>query len=261
MRTFHSPDNPENFRPLLHTLPSRRISLSEIPLPLDIAGLTPVQVQVAVALAAGATVSSAAESAGLHRSTVHLWMKDSPGFVTAVKAARFDFASSLRDRLRDLSALALQVLEDVMRNPEAPASARLKAALAVLNRPTFPKGAWSLPAPIEPQQEREFMRESDLLNAEYRNLVARQALRRAARREESEQTVEQSSDEEIANPLAAPDPSPAPVQRNSTLFDTISEVSPRPAASVSHKVGRNEPCPCRSGQKFKRCCGKVTQAA
>jgi uncharacterized protein len=24
------------------------------------------------------------------------------------------------------------------------------------------------------------------------------------------------------------------------------------------KVGRNEPCPCGSGQKFKKCCGKVT---
>jgi preprotein translocase subunit SecA len=22
------------------------------------------------------------------------------------------------------------------------------------------------------------------------------------------------------------------------------------------KIGRNEPCPCRSGKKFKRCCGK-----
>jgi len=24
------------------------------------------------------------------------------------------------------------------------------------------------------------------------------------------------------------------------------------------KVGRNDPCPCGSGQKFKKCCGKVT---
>ena len=24
------------------------------------------------------------------------------------------------------------------------------------------------------------------------------------------------------------------------------------------KIGRNDPCPCRSGQKFKKCCGKVT---
>jgi preprotein translocase subunit SecA len=24
----------------------------------------------------------------------------------------------------------------------------------------------------------------------------------------------------------------------------------------SRKVGRNEPCPCGSGKKFKQCCGK-----
>ena len=32
----------------------------------------------------------------------------------------------------------------------------------------------------------------------------------------------------------------------------------KPANSIpasAHKVGRNEPCPCRSGLKFKRCCG------
>jgi uncharacterized protein len=27
---------------------------------------------------------------------------------------------------------------------------------------------------------------------------------------------------------------------------------------VAPKVGRNEPCPCGSGKKFKQCCGKVT---
>jgi len=29
--------------------------------------------------------------------------------------------------------------------------------------------------------------------------------------------------------------------------------SPKPSAV---KVGRNEPCPCGSGKKYKRCCGK-----
>jgi uncharacterized protein YecA (UPF0149 family) len=24
-----------------------------------------------------------------------------------------------------------------------------------------------------------------------------------------------------------------------------------------NKVGRNEPCPCGSGRKYKKCCGKV----
>jgi preprotein translocase subunit SecA len=23
-----------------------------------------------------------------------------------------------------------------------------------------------------------------------------------------------------------------------------------------HKIGRNDPCPCGSGKKFKKCCGK-----
>ncbi|MGA2948731.1 MAG: SEC-C metal-binding domain-containing protein [Candidatus Sulfotelmatobacter sp.] len=30
---------------------------------------------------------------------------------------------------------------------------------------------------------------------------------------------------------------------------------PRRSAS---KVERNDPCPCGSGKKFKRCCGRVT---
>jgi len=27
----------------------------------------------------------------------------------------------------------------------------------------------------------------------------------------------------------------------------------------SEKVGRNEPCPCGSGQKYKKCCGAISQ--
>jgi len=28
-------------------------------------------------------------------------------------------------------------------------------------------------------------------------------------------------------------------------------------AEIEKMVGRNEPCPCGSGKKFKKCCGKV----
>jgi uncharacterized protein YecA (UPF0149 family) len=27
-------------------------------------------------------------------------------------------------------------------------------------------------------------------------------------------------------------------------------------AAAAQKVGRNDPCPCGSGKKFKKCCGK-----
>ena len=32
--------------------------------------------------------------------------------------------------------------------------------------------------------------------------------------------------------------------------------TPKPA-KVEKKIGRNEPCPCGSGKKYKKCCGKV----
>ena len=32
-------------------------------------------------------------------------------------------------------------------------------------------------------------------------------------------------------------------------------VDPRAASAAPKKVGRNEPCPCGSGKKYKRCCG------
>jgi uncharacterized protein YecA (UPF0149 family) len=28
-------------------------------------------------------------------------------------------------------------------------------------------------------------------------------------------------------------------------------------AAATRKVGRNEPCPCGSGKKYKKCCGKA----
>ena len=28
-----------------------------------------------------------------------------------------------------------------------------------------------------------------------------------------------------------------------------------PQAKISEKVGRNDPCPCGSGKKYKKCCG------
>ena len=29
-----------------------------------------------------------------------------------------------------------------------------------------------------------------------------------------------------------------------------------PPAIADKKIGRNEPCPCNSGKKYKKCCGK-----
>ena len=42
----------------------------------------------------------------------------------------------------------------------------------------------------------------------------------------------------------------------SQVFDDISIPKPETAV-ITEKVGRNEPCPCGSGKKFKNCCGRI----
>jgi len=40
----------------------------------------------------------------------------------------------------------------------------------------------------------------------------------------------------------------------SEVFDVISTPKEAPSVPVSQKIGRNEPCPCGSGKKYKNCC-------
>ncbi len=40
------------------------------------------------------------------------------------------------------------------------------------------------------------------------------------------------------------------------FFEDGEAVAKKPVKRETPKVGRNEPCPCGSGKKFKKCCGK-----
>ena len=39
------------------------------------------------------------------------------------------------------------------------------------------------------------------------------------------------------------------------ILRKIAQFSTAPAAGRRNKIGRNDPCPCGSGLKYKRCCG------
>ncbi|NLW51490.1 MAG: preprotein translocase subunit SecA [Candidatus Brocadiaceae bacterium] len=45
-------------------------------------------------------------------------------------------------------------------------------------------------------------------------------------------------------------------QRQETVADAAGARAPAEPIRVSQKVGRNDPCPCGSGKKFKHCCGR-----
>jgi transposase-like protein len=143
--------------------------------PIENPNLTPVQIQVVAALAEGSSVTAAARKAGVHRTTVHLWKRSSGEFRTAVERARRDFSAALADELRDLSASAFQTLRGLLSNPDTPPSVRLRAALAVLEDPDFPKPGWqpgestAPPRPLTPAEEFE------AIEAEYAHIRAERA--------------------------------------------------------------------------------------
>jgi SEC-C motif len=122
------------------------------------ADLAPAQAQVVSALAQGQTVTAAA-TAGVHRSTIHNWLKSSPPFSAAIDEARIEYKEQLCDEMKEMTAIALRTLRGLLDDPKASPSVRLKASLAVLNRRD-----WALPVDIEPAVEQEFMQQ--LVNME-----------------------------------------------------------------------------------------------
>jgi hypothetical protein len=154
--------------------------------------LTSIQSGAAIALGFGLSASAVAAKFNLHRSTIHNWLKI-PAFVASAQTCRTEFETQFRNHLAMLTRLALNNIREILTNPDASPSVRLKAALAVL------KQDWKLP------HSTDF------------------------------DTFSQQSDE---LPNEMPPESPEP---------------PQPIRS--EKVGRNEPCPCGSTLKYKRCCG------
>lgn len=44
-------------------------------------------------------------------------------------------------------------------------------------------------------------------------------------------------------------------KKNGNWYFTSGKTMPKPVVRAAPKTGRNDPCPCGSGRKFKKCCG------
>ena len=52
-------------------------------------------------------------------------------------------------------------------------------------------------------------------------------------------------------------------KKHPELYDILEKIfehdmDTRDLKKVNIKIGRNSPCPCQSGEKYKRCCGEIT---
>lgn len=112
--------------------------MAALPISLPDSALSTVQWEAIAALATGQTILAAAAQTGVHRATVHNWLK-LPAFSAALDQARQDHASEISAKLSQAAGLAIDTIRQILTDPNASPAVKLRAALAVLDRPLFPK--------------------------------------------------------------------------------------------------------------------------
>ena len=91
--------------------------------------------------------SAAADSIGVHRSSIYNWFKSDPNFKQAIEEVRREWNERLIDEMRRLESLALLRLRHILEDDCVPAAVQLRAALTILTRlkETSVSPEWSLP--------------------------------------------------------------------------------------------------------------------
>jgi hypothetical protein len=225
--------------------------------------LTPQQLQVINALSIGTTVTLAAQEAGVHRNTINHWRRNSIPFRNALADAQYDRALYFREHVEDLMDTAIQTLRDLLVDPQAPPSVRLKAALSVIQTAI---------APPEPNRQSTLEIQSVQLQKSAQTVPPPTLPEKAA--------AEPEPESEIVHNFAQPITSKPPVQPDAATYPSkppcaMGRYRSTPSCSETHRLilpsshvegedisqGRNDPCPCGSGQKYKRCCLNKPKAA
>ena len=95
--------------------------------------LSPKQRKAVAALLSTGEVKAAAAEAGIHRDTLHRWLKE-PQFLAAVREAEADALDELSRLLVRLGRTAVATIAKAMSDPVTPAATRVRAADVALNR-------------------------------------------------------------------------------------------------------------------------------
>jgi transposase-like protein len=181
--------------------------------------LTPEQLIVISALSSGATMTEAAEEAGIHRNTIANWRRNQLPFQHALAEAQYDRALYYREQAEALVDQAFAAINQILADPKTPASVRLKAALALIQLATTPP---------PPKKQIELVFQS-----------------------QPSQNLHNSAQ---PAPAAPKPPEPRRPVTQMQMPPIVHNSAQQPTRREHPKVGRNETCPCGSGQKYKRCC-------
>jgi hypothetical protein len=195
--------------------------------------LNPPQLHVIDAVSNGASLTDAAAQAGIHPNTLSQWRRNSPDFREALAITRYDRALLYRDRAVELADLAFETLRHVLTDPKSSPSTRLRAALYIIDKASTP-----------PKLENEEPANLDDMLATMKETA------------ETHSAQQQPADAQNCTTVHN-DAQPEPVSQMHNFAQP-----PEPYRRPEPKIGRNDPCPCGSGKKYKICClGKSSAAA
>lgn len=225
------------------------MTIGEIPLKMsvpphaeDCCVLTPAQQKVVALLSAGATIAAAARAAGVHRNTVTNWRRN-PAIQAALtqdSQAKANLWLGETDPVVLLKA-ALALLELQRQAPLAVPEKAIRETSDSVDAPCRPAAkpgeiVQSAHNAAQPNPQATEIRQSKPI-APIGAVV--QPAHNAAHGLATSHAAHET------NPIRGPaTPQPSGTPRPSAI------------AALPHgpKIGRNHPCPCGSGKKFKRCC-------
>src|SRR5262245_49729200 len=106
--------------------------------------LKPQMEQVLSLLSNGSTITEAADAIGVHRNTIMNWRRTSAVFQRRWHTMQYEQAMHWREQIQTLAPTALETLRQILEDPKASPSVRLRAALAVVKD-------LAAPAPAQPE--------------------------------------------------------------------------------------------------------------
>jgi hypothetical protein len=101
--------------------------------------LTPQQHRIISLLAAGNSITAAAEQEQIHRNTIGYWRRTSPAFARELEHALSEQRLYWHEQATELAPKALAAIEAALTNPDSSPSLRFRAAVLILKLATDPQ--------------------------------------------------------------------------------------------------------------------------
>jgi hypothetical protein len=219
--------------------------------------LTQQQQRIITAIATGSTFTQAATAENIHRNTISNWRRTNPVFVSELELATHEYRQYWHEQVTALIPQAIGVIEDCLANPKSSPSLRFRAAALIIKMAAQTELGSFVPivqtAP-EPAQAAAATSGLGLRPGHLASFIPT-----------AEPAQECTTSEELASFIPPPETTeskenPDPANDAFTLREAAKAwaaaqgcTKPQPIRATP-QPGRNEPCPCNSGQKFKRCC-------